>query len=196
MAGVNRILEDMKAHGMKVPNEKVNIAIPNAEKVFKNALSYFIGMENGKQAQMLPEYQSVAKWLENNEGRGLFLYGNCGRGKTIIAQYVVPAILLKYCRKVVACYDAQEMNEKLNEVLQRKLLCIDDIGTEDVSVVYGNKRLAFLEVVDAAEKQGKLLIVTSNLNHEQLVEKYGDRAMDRIRATTKRILFVGDSLRR
>ena len=196
MAGVNRILEEMKAHGMKVPNEKVNIAIPNAEKVFKNALSYFIGLENGKQAEFLPEYQSVAKWLENNEGRGLFLYGNCGRGKTIIAQYVVPAILLKYCRKVVACYDAQEMNEKLNEVLQRKLLCIDDIGTEDVSVVYGNKRLAFLEVVDAAEKQGKLLIVTSNLNHEQLVEKYGDRAMDRIRATTKRILFVGDSLRR
>lgn len=196
MDGVNRILEDMKAHGMKVPNEKVNIAIPNAEKVFKNALGYFIGLENGKQAQLLPEYQSVAKWLENNEGRGLFLYGNCGRGKTIIAQYVVPAILLKYCRKVVACYDAQEMNEKLNEVLQRKLLCIDDIGTEDVSVVYGNKRLAFLEVVDAAEKQGKLLIVTSNLNHEQLVEKYGDRAMDRIRATTKRILFVGDSLRR
>lgn len=196
MDEVNRILEEMKAHGMKVPNEKVNIAIPNAEKVFKNALSYFIGMENGKQAQLLPEYQSVAKWLENNEGRGLFLYGNCGRGKTIIAQYVVPAILLKYCRKVVACYDAQEMNEKLNEVLQRKLLCIDDIGTEDVSVVYGNKRLAFLEVVDAAEKQGKLLIVTSNLNHEQLVEKYGDRAMDRIRATTKRILFVGDSLRR
>lgn len=196
MAGVNRILEEMKAHGMKVPNEKVNIAIHNAEKVFKNALSYFIGLENGKQAEFLPEYQSVAKWLENNEGRGLFLYGNCGRGKTIIAQYVVPAILLKYCRKVVACYDAQEMNEKLNEVLQRKLLCIDDIGTEDVSVVYGNKRLAFLEVVDAAEKQGKLLIVTSNLNHEQLVEKYGDRAMDRIRATTKRILFVGDSLRR
>lgn len=196
MDEVNRILEEMKAHGMKVPNEKVNIAIPNAEKVFKNALSYFIGMENGKQAQLLPEYQSVAKWLENNEGRGLFLYGNCGRGKTIIAQYVVPAILLKYCRKVVACYDAQEMNEKLNEVLQRKLLCIDDIGTEDVSVVYGNKRLAFLEVVDAAEKQGKLLIVTSNLNHEQLVEKYGDRAMDRIRATTKRILFAGDSLRR
>ena len=196
MDEVNRILEEMKAHGMKVPNEKVNIAIPNAEKVFKNALSYFIGMENGKQAQLLPEYQSVAKWLENNEGRGLFLYGNCGRGKTIIAQYVVPAILLKYCRKVVACYDAQEMNEKLNEVLQRKLLCIDDIGTEDVSVVYGNKRLAFLEVVDAAEKQGKLLIVTSNLNHEQLVEKYGERAMDRIRATTKRILFVGDSLRR
>ena len=196
MAGVNRILEEMKAHGMKVPNEKVNISIPNAANVFKNALGYFIGMENGKQAEFLPEYQSVAKWLENNEGRGLFLYGNCGRGKTIIAQYVVPAILLKYCRKVVACYDAQEMNEKLNEVLQRKLLCIDDIGTEDVSVVYGNKRLAFLEVVDAAEKQGKLLIVTSNLNHEQLVEKYGDRAMDRIRATTKRILFVGDSLRR
>lgn len=192
---VRNIIESMKVHGMKTPTEKVLIRIPGAEQILRNALKYFIGLENRK-AEWLPEYKQIVEWLENNEGRGLFLYGNCGRGKTIIAQYVVPAILLKYCRKVVACYDAQEMNEKLNEVLQRKLLCIDDIGTEDVSVVYGNKRLAFLEVIDAAEKYGKLLIITSNLNKEQLIEKYGDRAMDRIISTTKRVLFTGKTLRK
>ena len=138
----------------------------------------------------------MSDWLNDNQGRGLFLYGNCGRGKTVLARYVIPAILLKYDRKVVNCFDAQEMNTNLDEVLKKKIVCIDDIGTEEVSVSYGNKRLAFLEVVDAAEKHGKLLIITSNLNQEQLVQKYGDRTMDRIISTTKRVLFKGKSLRR
>lgn len=188
------ILESMKRHKMRVPQEKVVISIPDAKTVLKNALKFFIEME-GKQALWLPEYNQVAEWLSNNEGRGLFLYGNCGRGKTVLAQYVIPAILLKYYRKVVTCYDAQEMNKKIDDVLQRKIISLDDIGTEDVLFSYGNKRLAFLEVIDAAEKQRKLVIVTSNLNHEQLIEKYGDRAMDRIIATTRRVLFAGKSLR-
>ena len=189
------ILSDMKLHGMRVPDEKISISIDNAKEILTNALRYFISLEN-RESVWLPEYEEVADWLNDNQGRGLFLYGNCGRGKTVLARYVIPAILLKYDRKVVNCFDAQEMNTNLDEVLKKKIVCIDDIGTEEVSVSYGNKRLAFLEVVDAAEKHGKLLIITSNLNQEQLVQKYGDRTMDRIISTTKRVLFKGKSLRR
>ena len=192
---VRNIIESMKVHGMKTPTEKVLIRIPGAEQILRNALKYFIGLEK-RNAQWLPEYKQIVEWLENNEGRGLFLYGNCGRGKTVIAQYVIPAILLKYSRKVVVSYDAQQMNLKLDEVLQKKIIGIDDVGTEDILNSFGNKRLAFLEVIDAAEKYGKLLIITSNLNQEQLIEKYGDRAMDRIISTTKRVLFSGKSLRK
>ncbi len=189
------ILEEMKAHGMKTPAERERIQIEGAKTILTNAMSYFIGRE-GKKSIWLPEYDSVAEWLEDNKGRGLFLYGNCGRGKTVLARYAIPAILLKYKRKVVSGYDAQEMNKRLDDVLSKKIICIDDVGTEEISMEYGNKRLAFLEVVDAAEKYGKLFIATSNLNQEQLVAKYGDRAMDRIIATTTRVLFTGKSLRR
>lgn len=192
---VRNIIESMKVHGMKTPTEKVLIRIPGADQILRNALKYFIGLEN-RNAEWLPEYKQIVEWLENNEGRGLFLYGNCGRGKTVLAQYVIPAILLKYSRKVVVSYDAQQMNLKLDEVLQKKIIGIDDVGTEDILNSFGNKRLAFLEVIDAAEKYGKLLIITSNLNQEQLIEKYGDRAMDRIISTTKRVLFSGKSLRK
>lgn len=195
MEDLSAILSDMKLHGMRVPDEKISISIDNAKEILTNALRYFISLEN-RESVWLPEYEEVADWLNDNQGRGLFLYGNCGRGKTVLARYVIPAILLKYDRKVVNCFDAQEMNTNLDEVLKKKIVCIDDIGTEEISVSYGNKRLAFLEVVDAAEKHGKLLIITSNLNQEQLVQKYGDRTMDRIISTTKRVLFKGKSLRR
>ena len=194
MKDLSTIISDMKLHGMRVPDEKISISIDNAKEILTNALRYFISLEN-RESVWLPEYEEVADWLNDNQGRGLFLYGNCGRGKTVLARYVIPAILLKCDRKVVNCFDAQEMNTSLDEVLKKKILCIDDIGTEEVSVNYGNKRLAFLEVVDAAEKNGKLLIITSNLNQEQLVQKYGDRTMDRIISTTKRVLFKGKSLR-
>jgi DNA replication protein DnaC len=195
MEDLSTILSDMKLHGMRVPDEKISISIDNAKEILTNALRYFISLEN-RESVWLPEYEEVADWLNDNHERGLFLYGNCGRGKTVLARYVIPAILLKYDRKVVNCFDAQEMNTNLDEVLKKKIVCIDDIGTEEVSVSYGNKRLAFLEVVDAAEKHGKLLIITSNLNQDQLVQKYGDRTMDRVISTTKRVLFKGKSLRR
>ena len=195
MEDLSTIISDMKLHGMSVPDEKINISLDNAKEILTNALKYFISLEN-RESIWLPEYEEVSDWLNDNQGRGLFLYGNCGRGKTVLARYVIPAILLKYDRKVVNCFDAQEMNTNLDEVLKKKIVCIDDIGTEEISVNYGNKRLAFLEVVDAVEKHGKLLIITSNLNQEQLVYKYGDRAMDRIISTTKRVLFKGKSLRR
>lgn len=188
-------LKLMKEHGMKVPSENVYIKINDAEQILKNALKYFIGLQ-GRDAEWIPEYKQVSEWLNDNKGRGLFLYGNCGRGKTILAQYVLPAILLKYTGKVVSCYDAQEMNSKIDEVLTKKIICLDDIGTEELLNSFGNKRLTFLEVIDATEKYGKLLIITTNLNQEQLLEKYGDRAMDRVKSTTKRVLFVGNSFRK
>jgi len=88
------------------------------------------------------------------------------------------------------------MNRDLDTLLQKHIIALDDIGTESVSVVYGNKRLAFAEVMDAAEKYGKLIIVTSNLRKEEIIARYGMRIFDRIISTTKRVEFKGLSLRR
>lgn len=191
----NSLFDEMKQHGMKLPVDRVGIAVPQAEAVMKHALSYFLSLE-GRRLEWLPEYAKVCQWLEGNEGRGLFLYGNCGRGKSLLCRYVLPAILLRYCRKVVSVYDMQELNHDIDTALRKHLLSLDDVGTEEVSVKYGERRLAFAEVMDAAEKSGKLVIVSTNLNEAELRERYGDRVLDRIRSTTVRIKFVGQSLRR
>lgn len=189
------IYDQMKSHGMKLPSDKVHFNIPNSREVLYSAIRYFVSLEK-KEAVWLPEYEKVASWLSGNDGRGLFLYGNCGRGKSILCRYALPAILLKYAGKVVSVFDIQDMNKDVDLVLSKHIISLDDIGTEEISIKYGERRMAFAEIMDAAEKHGKLVIVSTNLSEDDLRERYGDRVLDRIKATTTRVLFKGESLRK
>lgn len=185
------IANQMLIHGYKFP-QKIFIRIENPKDVLKAALGYFVGPG----FKWLPEYENVADWLRDNEGRGLYLFGANGRGKTVLAKMILPAILLKYYRRVATVLDAQEMNKKLDEILKKRVLVLDDIGTEDVRVAYGERRWAFPEIMDKAEKMGNLVIITSNLDARAIEAKYGIRTIERIKATCKRIVFDGESLRK
>jgi len=185
----------MKLHGMKVQDDRVFLSVPNAREITEQGLAYFIGAE-GKKAVWLQEYDQIVEWLEDNKGLGLLLHGKCGVGKSIMGRYVIPAILLHKLRKVVTCFDVGELNNMTDVVLSKKIISIDDVGTEEISIKYGEKRLAFAELMDMVEKQSKLIIITTNLTAEQITAKYGDRIMDRIKATTKRIAFNGQSFRK
>ena len=187
--------DQMKTHGMELPAERIEVKIPDAKKILRDCFRYFLSFQ-GTPLAWQPEYEEVAQWLENNHRRGLFLYGDCGRGKSLLARYVIPAILLRYNKRVVAVYDVQGMNQHINEVLKKHIIALDDIGTEDLSINYGNKRHAFAEIIDAAEKQGKLVIISSNLGGDDITKRYGQRVMERIISTTRRIEFRGESLRR
>lgn len=197
MTDFKSVIEEMRLHGMPAPPEKkdVILSVPGAHELLKKSFEYILSFQNIK-AVWQKEYDQVGDWLCNNEGRGLLLWGNCGLGKSLLGRYIIPAILLKFCRKIVNVYSVGEMNQKIDEVLTRQFISLDDIGTEEMVNVYGNKRLAFAEIMDAAEKQSKLVIISTNLNNEALIEKYGFRVYDRIIATTKRVRFEGDSLRR
>ena len=190
----DEILAEMRAHGMKLPPQRVRVAIPHAKETLEAAMRYFIGQE-GREMVWLPEYDKVAAWLADNQGRGLFLYGNCGRGKSVLCRYAIPAILLAHFRKVVSVLDVQDMNADIDRALSRHILALDDIGTEEQSVKWGERRMAFAEIMDAAEKRGKLVIISTNLGEADIRERYGDRILDRIRSTTARVLFHGESLR-
>lgn len=189
------IFQEMKVHGMKLPSDKVYLNVPDSRRLLFSAIRYFVSLEK-KEAVWLPEYEKVASWLNDNGGRGLFLYGTCGRGKSILCRYALPAILLKYAGRVVSVFDIQDMNKDIDLLLSKHVISLDDIGTEEVSIKYGERRMAFAEVMDSAEKHGKLVIVSTNLNERDLRERYGDRVLDRIKATTTRVKFVGESLRK
>ncbi len=192
---IREIINEMQIHGMQVPGAGVRIQIPNAKGLFCCVMEYFLNQKNEK-FEFQPEYEEIINWLSDNQGKGLLLYGTCGRGKTFISKYVIPPILLKYQRKVVSFYDATEANRKLDEVLSKHIIAIDDIGVEDKSVVYGSKRNAFDEIMDSVEKKGKLIIITTNLTSAELLEKYGERVMSRIIGNCKRVLFNGKDLRK
>lgn len=185
-------IERLKDTGFcPIPNT-VQVSIPDAKNVLWNGIRYF----TGDKARWLPEYDEVVSWLTDNSGRGLLCFGNCGRGKTLICGKILPLVLNHYCRKVINCYDAQQMNANLDDVKQKHIIYVDDIGTESLSVKYGEKRLAFAELADETEKKGKLLIITTNLSIDELREKYGERTIDRLKAITRTVLFSGESLRK
>lgn len=187
-----KAINDLKHTGFNPEPDKVYISIPNAKVLLWSGLRHF----ESENAVWLGEYEEVAKWLENNEGKGLLCYGNCGRGKSLICWKIIPLLIHHYHRKVISCYDAQQMNAEIDQVKSNHLIYIDDIGTENVSIKYGERRMAFSEIVDEAEKKGKLLIITTNLSLEEIAQKYGERTMDRLVAITKRVKFIGESLRK
>lgn len=195
MANFDLTIEQLKKQGLKTPNELERFKLSNSSEILKNALKFYLSYEN-KAPLWLPEYNEVAEWLEDNQGRGLFMYGNCGRGKSLLGRYVLPAIYLKYFRKVVNTYDIQDMNTRIDEVIRKPFISLDDIGTEEIVNSFGNKRMAFAEIMDAVEKEKKIIIVSTNLTESQLRNTYGDRILDRIKSTTKRVLFEGKSLRK
>jgi len=185
----------MKESYLPCPDERIYFKIPDARQLLYDYFQHFVGIYH-QQFEWLPEYEKIAEWLSDNQGMGLFMYGNNGRGKSFLGRYVLPAILMRYTSKIVRTADVQEMNRDIETLLSRKVISIDDIGTEEIVNHYGNKRLAFAEIMDAVEKHEKLIIISTNLNDEQLTDRYGDRIVDRIIATTKRVLFTGNSLRR
>lgn len=180
--------------------DKVRIRIPNAEQRLRGGLDYFVKRYTfGKESHakwIEKNYRPIVDWMSDNEGRGLLITGGCGLGKTLIAKHILPLLLQDSCKKIVSIFSAQELNTKIDEILKLHIICIDDVGTEELAKIFGNVRCAFSELYDAAEQKGKLLIITTNLTANELEAKYGERTIDRLKAITKFVPFTGKSLRK
>ncbi len=183
-------IKNMKHLGFQ-ETEKVVIKITGAKQLIADGLKYFLN-----DPIWLPEYEEVASWLEDNKGRGILAYGNCGRGKTLLFSKIIPIIIHSNLNKVIKITDFKAINASPESFINCKLLYIDDIGIESAANIYGNKRMILPEIVDNAEKKGNILILSSNLTLAEIEEKYGIRTIDRLRSITKTILFNGKSLRK
>lgn len=191
------LISQMRDTGYPQEIDRVQISIPNAEKRLRGCLQYVVNMKSGCNAEWNEHnYRPIVDWMTDNKGKGLLMFGGCGLGKSVIGMYILPFLIKDVHKKVVNIFSAQELNKKIDEILKLHIIYIDDIGTEDNLNSYGNKRMPFAELCDDAEKKGKLLILTTNLSIDELTERYGDRVVDRLIATTKAVPFIGDSLRK
>lgn len=191
------LVSQMRDTGYPQEIDRVQISIPNAEKRLRGGLQYVVNMKSGCNAEWNEHnYRPIVDWMTDNKGKGLLMFGGCGLGKSVIGMYILPLLIKDVHKKVVNIFSAQELNKKIDDILKLHIIYIDDIGTEDNLNSYGNKRMPFAELCDAAEKKGKLLILTTNLSIDELTQRYGDRVVDRLIATTKAVPFIGDSLRK
>ena len=191
---IKQQIERMKTFGFQFL-EPIRLHVPNSGQSLRSVMEYFIAKE-AKELIWLPEYNQIAAWLHNNEGRGLCLYGTNGTGKTILIQKAIPLLILKHCDKIVRCYNYFDLNTHADAIINMRLLSIDDAGMEHEGIIYGNRRWVFPEIMDNAEKRKSVVIISSNLSGQGFCDKYGVRTFERIVATTKRIEFNHKSLRK
>ena len=183
-----QMASQMKLFGLDLTTERLQINIPDAENVLRLGLSERMGSN----FVWLPEYTKVVEWMKDNNGRGLLLKGNVGRGKTEIGRNIMPAVINHHYRRIVNCYDAVELSARKSEFLNNNWpLCIDDLGTEKDA----KSRDVFERLADQMEKRDRFLIVTTNLSGEDIRRIYGDRVFDRLKGNTTSITFKGDSMR-
>ena len=160
---------------------------------------------------VLDEYFQIFRWMMNTEGKGLLLMGNCGRGKSVIASGVIP-VLFRMRGLILHPVHAQDMHkptpqqpylgygqrpETWLDFLQRTgFPIIDELGSEMQFNDYGEKCEGFNLVVNAAERYNRPMFITTNLTEEQILSRYGERTLDRLRHLCLTVKFVGDSLRK
>lgn len=204
------VIKAQRKRGFK-GDTKVRWTLRGADVLLMRGLAYAIGPT----AQWLPEYDAVADWLSDNQGKGLMCIGDCGRGKTVITRDILPVLFDKYItiqfddgsvgHPVYSYYQAKELKNRWDEIVRGKIICIDDVGTEPIAKVYGETHNYFSELVDLCNDRDKLLICSTNLTHAQLFGGEEDgivyparcdqRTFSRLVGNTVRVYFEGEDLR-
>ncbi|MDW3714098.1 ATP-binding protein [Pseudomonas sp. 2023EL-01195] len=143
------------------------------------------------------------------EGRSQLLLGNLGTGKTHLASAIVQSVIRKYsataivttaseiARAVKATFArSSKISERdvLDELASVDLLVIDEVGVQVSTGDFGPGLLH--EVIDRRYQQVLPTILISNVTVEELPRFIGDRALDRLRQGSSRLVrFTWDSVR-
>ncbi len=158
----------------------------------------------------LPEYDQLVDWMTDSKDKGLLLMGDVGRGKSIIISGIIP-VLLRIKNKFTRVIHAQELTKpaknsassyghhpesNLDYLLKCAYPIIDELGVESRVNEYGEKSEGFNLILNNAERFHRPLFITTNLNSQQLLERYGERSLDRLNHLCRVIHFKGRSLRK
>lgn len=115
-------------------------------------------------------------------GRGLFLTGDAGCGKThlmrALQEWLNPRTLnWMYCKEPS---DIAYMRNRDDDNIESTVY-VDDIGCEEIVREYGNTVDVVGDYIQRYHYRGKgRFFATTNLNSTQINERYGTRCLDRI----------------
>jgi DNA replication protein DnaC len=126
------------------------------------------------------------------EGRGLWLMGDVGTGKTTLAMLISTAALQaghsvaiyslpRLLARIRRTYDAEAGEQSYLEFFERltsvDLLHVDDLGAEKRTDWVLEQLYA---IVNERYETGRSIVLTSNLNQTELEEQIGPRIVSRL----------------
>lgn len=148
-------------------------------------------------------------------GKGLILLGNCGTGKTLLMR-----LFQKNKRQVFRLANVKDIADEFStdgaesrhvEKVKNPVndaesfyqpftgLCLDDLGTEDVKMHYGNRKNVIGDLIEkrySRQNTGVFLHATTNMNLQQVTDFYGARVLSRMYEIFNFIELPGDDRRK
>lgn len=172
-------------------------------------LQYEIDKDNQEVMLQIFRYFSGDPAFNGDLGKGLFVMGGVGVGKTSLMKFFVKnqrfSFRVDSCRDIETNYAAygDEYLEKVSGNLQISVnsdpfghkeigICFDDLGTEANGKHYGKEKNVMAEVLLNRYDAGLPYCsthVTTNLTADAVREQYGTRVTDRIKAMFNIIKF-------
>lgn len=164
--------------------------------------------ERANLAMLYEQMQKYVAKFPDVRNINLLFTGGVGTGKTCLASAIARGVVEKgYSAKIMSAYEFNslmltthtspiaERNSLMHDVLTADLLVIDDLGTEPmlkrVTVEY------LLLVIEERQSKGLSTIITTNLDMERLLARYGERIYSRLchKQHSMIIRFEGKDLR-
>jgi DNA replication protein DnaC len=157
--------------------------------------------------------RSCASWLKNGRP-GLVISGTVGTGKTIMVK-AIAALIEHYDRLYrtgnlhanVTVHSAADICEKaaskdsdvvagLAVDLKKRYVIIDDLGVEPMKVKnWGTDVNPIVDALYRRYSERKVTIISTNLNKEAMLNRYGERLSDRLKEQYSLVTMAFKSFR-
>lgn len=169
--------------------------------------------KNGAEAELYRKIKNYVKGFDEvlKLNDGLLFKGNCGTGKTFLANCICNFLIDKgyavlsfkladYLRVLREDFEKKTgLEGKLLEAIKEAdMLFIDDLGSEKLSEDWGKEKLYSL--IDTRYGARKPILITTNLTAAEMIDflkyKNTDKILDRINQITKTFDFTWDTKRK
>lgn len=145
----------------------------------------------------LDKIEKVTRWLTHSPKRGLLLMGSVGNGKSTMLHTIKYLIGYKaLLSDAIGIYDYFKQHGTML-LWNEQLVIIDDLGAEPVRCTnYGEEHNPLAKLLLHRYDKQLTTIIATNLNLQDIQDRYGDRVVDRMYEMFDVIIYKRESYRR